>query len=253
MTANTKDLTYLNERLAAMRITPELNSFTRVWHTPVGEDEPFTQEEVMPFFDADQHGNIIINYFDLNGNTYKWKPDTATRKPFTRKRWRFPKSDAKYHQERGSGQFPFFPPNIIQQYQVAKASGEPSIETLFITEGEFKAFVGYTAGLHVVGVLGIHGFYNGDIKGRLHQDLEDLILTTKPRNIVFLLDADVLTIKWDANKDLAKRPSTFYDAIKYFRESLQTIIDKGLSINVVFMHLLTKFTNDAKGLDDLII
>jgi hypothetical protein len=255
-----KDPTYLNERLAAMRITPELNSFTRVWHTPVGEkdengnDVPFTQEEVMPFFDANEFGDIIINYFDLNGNTYKYKTDDATRKAFTRKRWRFPKGPNKYHQAKSSGQFPFFPPNIIQQYQVAKATGEPSIETLIITEGEFKAFVGAMAGLHIVGVLGIHGFYNGDVRGRMNEDIQELIITTKPRNILFLIDADFLTINWEANKDLIKRPESFFTAIKLFRESLEPLIsDKKIVEKVAFAHLQTKFINDAKGLDDLLI
>lgn len=249
-----KDPTYLNERLAAMKVTPELNTFTRVWHTPVGEEEDFTQSKEMPFFDCDEQGNIIINYFDLQGNTYKWKPEKATRKAFIRKRWRHPKTDNKYHQDKGSGQFPFFPPVIIQKYQEAKASGEASIETLIITEGEFKAFVGCLAGLHVVGVLGIHGFYNGDVRGKMHEDIQDLIITTKPKNIVFLIDADFLTVKWEANKDLGKRPESFFSAIKLFRESLQPLIsDKPIVQNVCFMHLLTKFTNEAKGLDDLLL
>jgi hypothetical protein len=258
MTA-TKDLTYLNERLAAMRITPELNSFTRVWHTPVGEDEPFKQEQAMPIFDADEHGNIIINYFNLQGDTYKWKPENGTRKPFIRKRLRVVKDSQKYHQDKGSGQFPFFPPSIIQKYGLAKAKPESDpqaghIETLILVEGEFKAFVGAMAGLHIIGIPSIHGFYNGDVRGKLHEDIQDLIITCDVQKIVFLVDADLLSVKWEANKDLAKRIESFYASVKLFRESLQLLIDNpaySLS-NVYFMHLQTKFMNECKGLDDLI-
>jgi len=254
-----KDPTYLNERLAAMRVSPELNTFTRVWHTAEQGGEGYTQEKEMPFFDCDEHGNIIINYFDLSGNTYKFKPEEGTRRAFVRKRWRYPKGDNKYNQAKGSGQFPFFPPGIIQKYQVAKAQGDSEnnpghIDTLFITEGEFKSFVGNIAGLDIVGVLGIHGFYNGDVRGKLHEDIQELIITCNIKKIVFLVDADLLTVKWEANKDLYKRPDGFFLAVKLFRESLEPLIsDKKIVENVYFMHLLTKFTNDAKGLDDLLV
>ncbi|MCZ8021187.1 MAG: DUF5906 domain-containing protein [Cyclobacteriaceae bacterium] len=255
-----KDTTYLNQRLADLRITPELNSFMRVRNHQGNSSEPIIEEKAMDIFDADEKGNIIINYFNLNRDAYTWKPENATRKSFIRKRLRIPKEDQKYHQEKGSGQFPFFTPGIIEKYQLAKAKPDAdpdagNIETLVLVEGEFKAFAGYMAGIDVIGIPSIHGFYNGDVRGKLHEDIQEVIITCKVKNVIYLVDADLLTIRWEANKDLAKRIESFYAAIKLFRESLELLIQNpDLSItNVYFMHVASKFAKeDAKGLDDLL-
>ncbi|MCZ8353936.1 MAG: DUF5906 domain-containing protein [Cyclobacteriaceae bacterium] len=260
MSNKEKDTTYLNQRLADLRITPELNSFVRVRNHQGNSSEPIIEEKAMDIFDADDQGNIIINYFNLNRDSYTWKPENATRKSFIRKRLRIPKEDQKYHQEKGSPQFPFFTPGIIEKYQLAKAKPDAdpdagNIENLVLVEGEFKAFAGYMAGIDVIGIPSIHGFYNGDVRGKLHEDIQEVIITCKVKNIIYLVDADLLTIKWEANKDLAKRIESFYAAIKLFRESLELLIqnpDVPIT-NVYFMHVASKFAKeDAKGLDDLL-
>lgn len=258
----TQPTTYLQQRLTELGVTPQLNTFVRTWVQADAEGNPKQYTREHQHFRADDVGNIVIEYFDLNGQPYLWrKEDTKMTRPYNRKRLREPKGDMKYYQEPGSPQFPYFTPGIIRKYKTCKESVLPdgktvpdAIETLFVVEGEFKAFKGYTEGLDIIGLPSIHGFYNGDVKGKLHEDIQELIITCQVHKIVFLVDADLLSVKWAEGKDLAKRPESFYASVKAFRESLQLLLDDtSVKLELVyFMHLASKFMNDAKGLDDLL-
>lgn len=255
LTPNTE---YLEQRLKELSITPEIN--THVIRRKVGDD---WLEEKVPFFDADVDGNIQIHYHNLLGLRYTWKKeDQKYPIPFVRKRLRVqPKPDQKYSQPPGSGQFPFFTPRVLEKYRKCKEAVNidgsiiDPIETLFVVEGEFKAFKGDMAGLDIIGIPSIHGFYNGDVRGKLHEDIQELIITCGVTKIVFLVDADLLSVRWEEKKDLAKRPESFFAAVKLFRESLQLLLDdENIPLHLVYlMHLQSKFMNDAKGLDDLLV
>lgn len=275
MSEPTKNIEYLNQRLADLGITAVQNTFTRKWKNKSDDrDESgkiVTKESEQTrdyqILDADEHGNIVIRYFDLHGQPYRWKKeDTKQTRDFVRKRLREPKGDFKYWQEAGSPQFPFFPPEIIRKYKLATAPAEArpytgvpednpgDIDTLFLVEGEFKSFKASVSDIDIFGVPSIHGFYNGDVRGKLHEDIQELIIGCKVKKLVFLMDADVLSVKWAEGKDLSLRPASFYASIKAFRESLQLLIDDD---NVplqhcYFMHQKMKYMNDAKGLDDLL-
>lgn len=274
MSEPTKNFEYLNQRLSELGITADQNTFTRKWMNQWNDKDESGKVIVKEaelsreyqIFDADEHGNIVIRYFNLNGQPYRWKKEeTKQTRDFVRKRLREPKGDFKYWQEAGSPQFPFFPPDIIKKYQLAKApaearpdtgveDGNPGyIDTLFLVEGEFKSFKGSVSGIDIFGVPSIHGFYNGDVRGKLHEDIQELVITCKVKKLVFLVDADLLSVKWAEGKDLSLRPSSFYASIKAFRESLQLLIDDdNVSLkHCYFMHQKIKFMNDAKGLDDL--
>lgn len=250
MSPNTE---YLTKRLAELSITPEINRHI----IRTRRQDGTVLEEPTPFFEADPEGNIVINYFQLSGLRYSWKKeDTKFPRHFIRKRLVKPTENQKYSQEKGSGQFPFFTPKILGKYAMAKAGQEAGyIETLLVVEGEFKAFKGDMAGLDIIGIPSIHGFYNGDVRGKLHEDIQELIVACRVKKIVFLVDADLLSLRWEANKDLAKRPESFFTAVKLFRESLQLLLDDtNVELqNVYFMHLLGKFMHEAKGLDDLLV
>ncbi len=85
-----------------------------------------------------------------------------------------------------------------------------------MVEGEFKYFKGSLVGLDIIGLPSIHGFYNGDVKGKLHEDIQELIITCQVKKVVLLVDADLLTVTWKEDKDLSLRPSSFYAAVKSF-------------------------------------
>jgi hypothetical protein len=291
-----KNTEYLKKRLEELGVSEKQNTFTREWINEVSDKvggktvvKKYPEKRDYQIFDADEEGNIVIRYFNLDGQPYRWKKeDTKQSRDYIRKRLRNPDSDFKYYQEPGSPQFPFFNPGIIRKYKLAtavppeehpaqtkifdekekgkkkpraKKKVEPApdqdlgtIETLFVVEGEFKSFKGWMSGLDIIGLPSIHGFYNGDVKGKLHDDIQEVIVKCKVKKIVFLVDADLISIKWAEDKDLYKRPASFYGSIKAFRESLQLLIeDDNMPLNMVyFMAIKQKFMNDAKGLDDLL-
>jgi hypothetical protein len=281
----TIDYTYVTQRLAELGIDEKQNTFHRTWtsrsdDTKDGKIVTTEKQESRNYkiLDADQEGNIAIRYFNLHGQPYRWKSeDSKQSRDFIRKRLREPKGDMKYKQDPGSPQFPFFPKAIIEKFKLAKewhdqfevvdgkrlpkegkapAENNPGqLHTLFLVEGEIKSIKASLCGVDIVGLPSIHGFYNGDIKGRLHEDIEELLITCQVQKIVFLVDADLLSLKWAEGKDLAKRAYSFYGSIKAFRESLQHLIDNELvDLELVyFMHQRIKFMNDAKGLDDLLV
>ncbi|HEY3406447.1 MAG TPA: primase-helicase family protein [Ohtaekwangia sp.] len=268
---------YLHARLKELGISDQQNTFLRTWSQETSELDPdgktiiTTNTHTRPYkiFDTDPEGlgNIIIHYFNLLGQPYRWKKeDTSQVRDFIRTRHRDPKEGPKYTQPPGSPVVPFFPPAIIRKYKSCKApeiefkgseTEKPVRETipvLYLVEGEFKAFVGSLLNIDIVGLPGIHGFYNGDVKGKLHEDIEELIVTCEVEKIVMLYDADFLSVSWADGKDLSKRPYSFYGSIKSFRESLQPLIDSD-KVNlkyVYYMHIKSKYMNDAKGLDDLL-
>jgi hypothetical protein len=236
---------YLDQRLTALGITDSLNT----WVTE--KDGKPVPEWTYKFFSADtETGNINIQYISLTGQPYHWKSENNKwPKPFVRTRLRVETKDQKYSQPKGSGQFPFFPPSTIKKFQAKE-----KIETLLIVEGEFKAFKACMHGFDAVGIPSIHGFYNGDVRGKLHEDIQEVLLVCQVRNVVYLTDADTLTVKWEDGKDLAKRPQSFISAVKYFRESLQQLLDDDRNElkNVFFMHILPRYMNEGKGMDDLL-
>lgn len=251
------DTTFLDQRLAELGVNEKDNIFTRVWasrHDEKKDDGVIVTKEVnekrdYKIFDSDEEGNIVIRYFNQHGQPYRWKKeDTKLTRDFVRKRLKVPKGSMKYSQESGSELYPFFTPGIIKKF---KAKQE--IETLYLVEGEFKAFKASMNGLDFVGLPGIHGFYNGDVKGKLHDDIQDLIIACKVHKIVLLFDADFLGINWAQDKDLVTRPNNFYSSIKAFRESLQVLLDaEDVNLELVYyMHIKSKYMNEAKGIDDL--
>jgi hypothetical protein len=259
------NIDFFNARMAMLCLSDDDITFLRQWTYDITtrsdsdgrpQAEAKQSERSYKIFEPDDDGNIMIRYFNLQGQPYRWKKeDTKQSRDFIRKRLKDPEGDFKYWQEKGSPQFPFFNKGIIEKYQKMKAGDEAGkIETLIMVEGEFKSFKAFHCGIDVVGLPSIHGFYNGDVKGKLHEDIQELIVACKVTKIIFLVDADLLTVKWEEGKDLVLRPSSFYASIKSFRESLQLLLedDNVALAHCYFMHLKTKFLNDAKGIDDLL-
>lgn len=197
-----------------------------------------------PLFAEKSNGSIQINYPCLYGGAEYIK---GTENEFFRVRNhpdQMTDPSFKYYQQPKSGVHIFHTPGIIEKF-VAKTK----IPTLFLVEGEFKAFAGYQAGLDIVGLGGKDLFK--DEEGDLHQDVQAIVRNCDVENLVLLLDADVFALNWDPeedpNKDLARRLNSFYASVKNFRE-----LAKGKVKDAYFSHIDEKYLNEAKGLDDLL-
>jgi hypothetical protein len=248
-----KNTKYLFDRLNALQIDENLN----IIHTPVGGFSKDTRKNV--YFDADEYGNIVINYYTLRSTPTQFKKSgNKWGERFVRKRIHNPKPDIngkinKYLSPKGSGLFPFFPPQILNKYKTKK-----KITTLYVTEGEFKAFKGCMSGIDVIGIPSIQGFYdtykadNDKIK-IIAYEIEELIKTCSVENIVFLTDADTMTLNYKYEKEMKSRPLSFFSAVNNFRKSMNLLLKKKLIKKVYFSHINTSFTDNAKGLDDLLV
>lgn len=246
---------YLHERLALYGISPEMNTF----QVPLNPNQPENElQRIHHFFAGDEHDNIIIHYYNLAGYTYHFRREgNKWPIPYTRTRLKAPivekeGGEIKYLSPRDSGTFPFFTPGIIDKYRRRE-----KIPLLHVVEGEFKAFAGWMRGVDIIGIPSIHGFYSSqpDRKRLLHEDIEEIVRACAVEKIVYLTDADTLTIHYEEGKDLYKRPNTFYSAVKIFREAADQLIGReGFCLkDVFFAHIRAEYLPATKGLDDLFI
>jgi hypothetical protein len=203
------------------------------------------QYSTQPIFSETTTGNIEIHYPCLYGG-----PELidGTETEFMRLRYHQdnqPDSETKYFQPPKSGNHIFFPPAMVAKF----AAKEP-IKTLYVVEGEFKAFAGSLQGLDIIGLGGMASYGDDDKKG-LHPDILAIIHTCEVVNLVLLLDADVEHVHWDVendpHKDLAKRLYNFYNSVIRWRE-----YTKGHVRDAYFMHIQYEYFTEAKGLDDLL-
>lgn len=209
-----------------------------------------------PLFERDEKGNIRINYYRLDAQPYTYKNDEGRwSKNFYRTRLFTERKGQqgqinKYHSPKGSGNYPYFPVQIINKYQAKEV-----IETLIITEGEFKAQRACLAGIDCIGVAGIHNFYDNNTAKKLHEDIVELVVTCKVKRLLFLTDADTLVVSWRPEKEMSDRPVMFYSAMKNFREAVMNMLSSGESEckDVYYGFIKTELAkSNQKGLDDLI-
>ena len=237
-TIDSKPISYLENRLLALGITPELNQCSRASFTDDYARQTF------PIFDENAKGDILIRYAGIHGwkSYFKGKSQENT---YVRTRLhptRCTDDMPKYLTPRGATTEVFFSPQILDAYDQAT-----EIKTLVVTEGEFKAFKACMHGLFCVGVQGIHNTHEKDPDGNniLNTELEAVIRKCNVKNLIFLLDNDCLTVEYEEDKDLAKRPTLFYSAVRNFRE-----YSKHLNCDVYFSHINPELPE--KGIDDLL-
>lgn len=228
--------TYLEIRLEELKIDDKTNTI-RV----LSIDYP---PQDCKYFEADKNGDIRINYFTPTG-AYAEYDHKGKLEKFYRTRHANSENNPKknkYSQPFESGISPFITPVIIEKVKTQK-----EIETLFMVEGEFKAFAGYLAGLDIIGVGGINS-----IRDKKENDLDEyikkIIEVCKVKNLIFIFDADLFKIKYEDNKDLWLRPNSFYSAVHYFKE-----VCKPLNIDIYLSYVNPELMPEIKGLDDLLI
>lgn len=238
-------------------VTPDNNKITV---TNPNVDFPMTGKTEAEIFSEDKDGNIVIMYWRINGDliTYpvvgsgKMSEINAKTKTYITKRLKEPKGDMKYQMPAGQGTKPWFSPETTAAY-----GRKDKIETIYLTEGVFKAWAASKEGAHVVGLSSVTTYR--DAEGGLHTDIQRLIIDCRVENVVVLWDADCIDISTTALKmrdDLTKRPYGFFAAVKNIQKLVGKIkIPKEQPTPTVhFMHVKSDcLSSKPKGLDDLII
>lgn len=224
----------------------------------------------MPIFTSDDNDNIQILFFTLDRELIplnRTKPLTRAEEfgapvrdggYYHRTRLKEPKDGAKYiapSREQSLVQYPFIPPQLITKWEQRQY-----IETLVITEGEFKAFKACMCGADVVGISGID-MYKNTATGGIHRDIKRLVIDCGVKNLVILHDGDCTDVRAkdvaskDCNgqpdKDLADRPRNFKRAADGFYKVYHSELP---GVNIYWAYVNSKeLPGNPKGLDDLLL
>lgn len=205
-------------------------------------------------FHEDSEGNICIRYWTLDREEIIFYTDAKNPKPrpYQTKRLKEPKGDMKYRMPKGQGTFPWIHPRLIEAFEKRE-----KIDTLFLTEGVFKAWAGCEVGLNVVGLSSITHYAGPD--KQLHRDIRRLIEYCNVDKVVILWDADCLNISRKgiaAREEATRRPFGFFNAVKKIRKLIERAnYEKTRSMpRVFFAHVKGEaFPEKPKGLDDLLV
>ena len=233
-------MSYLSDRLAAYHITDKENTMK------VEAEEPGRYCDFKFFTETDK-GDIEINYLTPSGAVEYYTHGNSQTRRFSRTRYAHPEEHKdskgkpqKYSQEKGTETFPFCTPSVIEAYRKGA-----TVKTLYVVEGEFKAFVLSMAKLPAIGIGGVQNFKDAS-KTKMHPYIIDVIQKLQVQNVILIFDRDCLEIKWEEDKDLAKRPNSFYVALNVFNELL-----KPYDVQLYFAHVNEKC--DQKGIDDALL
>ena len=255
----TEERSYFQRRIFdEMGLTPEQN---KVMLKRESEGDEFrTARGRMDIFSEDKDGNIQILVYTLNGwaitypdpnqgKTYDHSSITKLKNYYVTRLHpdNIKEGGGKYRFPKGQPTYPFFPPNLLEKFEK-----QEQIDTLILTEGYFKAMTASLYGMDVVGLGSITLFADSNTK-ELYPDIKKLINTCKVRKVVLLYDGDRLNISEKAlekKQDLAKRPKTFYNAVKNTRDLLVDF--SKVRIEFAYIRSDNLFGN-PKGLDDLLL
>lgn len=227
----------------------------------------------MPLFRSDERDNIEILYYTLDRELIELA-DTHTpgqteqqsdnkHDPGYYKRIRLNPSlvtdKAKYispDKEKSNQSYPYIPPQIVELWERRE-----HIETLVITEGEFKAMKACMCGGHVVGIPGIQMTYN-TFTGEVYRDIFRIVQDCTVKNIVFLHDGDCIDLSEKALKstdgagqpdaDLGKRPRDFMQSVLNFHKKYKQAFGKNVKLYWQYINS-HNIPGHPKGLDDLLI
>lgn len=229
---------YLQERLKALQITDDENRLAEV----TMPDDTGTPCPEWRYFTETKDGDIQINYVTPDAQVIMYDNGNKNNplRHFSRIRLQNPEpGKGKYKQPPKTETIPFSTPEIVRTY----LAGEET-RTLYVVEGEFKAFAMSKMGLPTFGIGGIQNFRSPS-KDAMHPIIIDYIKRCHVCNVVLVHDADCLKVEWKEDKDLAERPTAFYSAVNMFSEML-----KPLGINLYYAHIVKE--SEYKGIDDLL-
>ena len=195
----------------------------------------------------------VTGHGKINGN--RWKRDFAIirlEKPVIRPDG----STMKYRLPKGGGTYPFFPPSLLDKFEK-----KTPIDTLFLTEGYFKAFKASMCEIDIIGLSSITHMKDKET-GKLHPDIIRMIEACSVKKMVWLTDGDALDItqqEISEAADLTKRPKNFFNSVTTFKSLLDDFeeIEKWYfhidTDNILLQNSVKIKREDVKGLDDLLI
>lgn len=230
----------------------------------IGDTKTTTEKEIFRSKTIDSHfkivdgDDVIIEYYDLDGNPCKYEEvfkgkSTGKIKEYFRVRYQFPeehkdKTDKpqKYKSPPGSTSFLYIPEKIREMYRTGQ-----KIKRLFIQEGEKKAEKACKHGIWSVGISGIQNIAGRDKK--LPEDLIKIIQKMDVEECILLFDSDWndLSNNLKVNSYVEERPRNFFSAARNFKTYMYTLKNRGIYVETYIGNVKKNEKND-KGVDDLL-
>jgi hypothetical protein len=241
-------MSYLEERLSPIGDVHKLSRF-------VVPDYNTGKNVERTLFSTDNADNLLIHYHGLHGSPLEIRPNGQKyTTPFVRKRFKTPLNGAKYLSPKGCGMLPYLPSSLILKYR-----SKEHIPALILVEGELKATALSAQGVDVIGLGSIHGFYGEKNVDRPYlkefdESILEIIKVCKVESIIYLTDADTLSINYAPDKELSTRPNSFCSAVINFRNIVKRLINQDYFKlkNYYFAHIKNEFNPSSKGIDDLL-
>lgn len=250
-------MTFFEKVMEEIGVTEENNKIT-----VTNEEAEFPMSKVTErkIWTETKNGDIQILYYTIDRKVYSYtqigdgKMSHANGKPkeWVQIRLQHPKEGGrKYKNPYKQPGNPFFHPILCDKYERCE-----EIETLYLTEGAKKAWVGCEKGMDVVGLLSIN-VYKNDEKTGLHQEIIKLILRCNVKNVVILWDGDCRDVSDKAisiGKPITDRPVGFFANARNLRDNIVNIpMEQDKKMNVYFMAVESdNWEEKPKGLDDLL-
>lgn len=238
---------YLNERLTELGI--ENSEFQLI-------DKDGARFKT-PIFSANKYGDIEILQYSLRRliHTYEKKTTSAgTTWEYCVQRRLNPNvtlfTEGKYDFSEAKNT-PFWHPALIAAFEDSEV-----VDTLVITEGQFKAYKATEEGIMTVGLTSISHFKDKESK-TLHPEILEFIRKCEVKNVVILWDGDCREIsmkKLEQGEDLSSRPQLFYAFATKIRELIYDYFPSKKKMQVYFATIKSSdLDSHPKGIDDLLI
>lgn len=199
----------------------------------------------MPLLECDSEGNILYNIMDINGEIRTHDISDAKSKvnirPIQLVRKCDPGDGPKYLPGKtGQGVFPWISREVVEAFKK-----KTKIKRLVLTEGYKKAFVACKYDIMTIGLPGITVWKAKEAK-EIFSDIKLFIETCQVEDILWLTDADTLHVQWEPNKDLYKRPNSFFTSVSMFKT-----LCRDWNVNLYYAHIHEE--SKDKGIDDLLL
>jgi hypothetical protein len=109
--------TFFDTRMGPLGLTDENNKI-QIYNPEV--EPPANKVGEEPIFFEDKNGNIVINYYTIDGEAIVYyRKDLKNKRPerFRTKRLKNPTGDRKYHMPKGQGTRPWFHPITVEAFK----------------------------------------------------------------------------------------------------------------------------------------
>lgn len=243
---------YLNARLEELGIKPKN-------HPKIELIDMDGSRATMSIFTANKDGDIEILLYGLKRQVIVYDKKTTsagTKQEYCVQKRLNPQyasilhPDGKYDFSEGKNA-PFWHPVLVEAFE-----NQTPINTLVITEGQFKAFKACEDGIYTIGLTSISHFRDKKMQ-TLHPEILEFIKVCEVKNVVILWDGDCRSISTkhlDQEKDLSERPNLFYVFATKIADMVHDFFPNKRKMQVYFATIKSdELDYHPKGIDDLLI